>query len=386
MLLDPRSLPARPAVDPGDPPAGDPPAEIVRPLGAELFARRWLPNDPRCHGGDGLGPVYNASSCVDCHYLGAPGGAGSADRNVELATGIGYIRPPGEPAGIRAGPGGMFVNNGLDIVETRPVKDDLVRAHPGFRDGMSIVLHRYGVDPDYTRWREDFRSQSRTPRNIPMVSTGRLTVSTSRSARRHASLASSSRDQGLSIPPILAEQLEAACKQAASQFGMTDVAFTFTHRNTPPLFGTGLMDGVTDSELEYVARLEPSATRGRVHRLKDGRIGRFGWKAQVASLEDFVLTACANELGLEVPGHHQATSPLAPDATARGLDLTPAECDALVAYVRSLPAPVSVASVGRTGVGRYRGRPSGVPFRRVRGLPHAGPRPGPGPLQRPVAP
>jgi CxxC motif-containing protein (DUF1111 family) len=75
--------------------------------------------------------------------------------------------------------------------------------------------------------------------------------------------------------------------------------------------------------------------------LKDGRLGRFGWKSQVARLDDFVLTACANELGLEVPGHHQATSPLAPDAKDRGLDLTAEECAALVDYVRTLPPPVS---------------------------------------------
>jgi CxxC motif-containing protein (DUF1111 family) len=50
-------------------------------------------------------------------------------------------------------------------------------------------------------------------------------------------------------------------------------------------------------------------------------------------------SACANELGLEVPGHHQAASPLDPDAKAKGLDLTQGDCDALVAYVRSLPAP-----------------------------------------------
>ncbi len=77
--------------------------------------------------------------------------------------------------------------------------------------------------------------------------------------------------------------------------------------------------------------------------MKDGRLGRFGWKAQVARLEDFVLTACANELGLEVPSHHQADSPLAPEAKARGLDLTAEECAALVDYVRSLAPPVSPA-------------------------------------------
>ena len=41
--------------------------------------------------------------------------------------------------------------------------------------------------------------------------------------------------------------------------------------------------------------------QGRACRLKDGRIGRFGWKGQMASLDDFVLNACAVELGLEVP-------------------------------------------------------------------------------------
>ena len=35
--------------------------------------------------------------------------------------------------------------------------------------------------------------------------------------------------------------------------------------------------------------------------MKSGRIGRFGWKAQTTSLREFVLGACASELGLEVP-------------------------------------------------------------------------------------
>ncbi len=98
---------------------------------------------------------------------------------------------------------------------------------------------------------------------------------------------------------------------------------------------------MSESELEQEARDQPRAIRGQVHRLNDGRLGRFGWKAQVATLEDFVLTACANELGLEVAGHHQAVSPLAPDAKAKGLDLTAEECAALVGYFRSLPSPVS---------------------------------------------
>src|SRR5690242_13063692 len=54
--------------------------------GRELFLREWTPGDPRSHGGDGLGPVFNDSSCVACHNQGGVGGAGPASKNVTLAT------------------------------------------------------------------------------------------------------------------------------------------------------------------------------------------------------------------------------------------------------------------------------------------------------------
>jgi len=44
---------------------------------------------------------------------------------------------------------------------------------------------------------------------------------------------------------------------------------------------------------------------GGALRAQGCRIGRFGWKAQKASLHDFVLAACAIELGLNVPGEAQ---------------------------------------------------------------------------------
>ena len=71
--------------------AGEPPRSPKGQLklGEELFNREWTPNDPRCHGGDGLGPVYNATSCVDCHGLGGPGGAGPSGMNVQLISAVG---------------------------------------------------------------------------------------------------------------------------------------------------------------------------------------------------------------------------------------------------------------------------------------------------------
>ncbi len=37
--------------------------------GRALFEREWQPSDSRTHGGDGLGPVYNDTSCVACHNM-----------------------------------------------------------------------------------------------------------------------------------------------------------------------------------------------------------------------------------------------------------------------------------------------------------------------------
>ena len=329
----PPAAPRSAAAGAADLPAGD-----RRALGRELFARTWLADDPRCHGGDGLGPVYNATSCVDCHNQGGPGGGGAADRNVELATGIGYM-VFGDTSVIVDSRGNGW-NAGFDQTADPA---DLMQAHPGFRDARSAVIHRFGVDSDYSRWHSTFLSRCRMGPRDPVASTRRFD-------RRQRTVRAPSRDEKSasgSIPRVRSRAavdraVEATVRDVQGGLGMNRVAFRLTARNTPPLFGAGLIDGLSDSELEQSARDQPDETRGRVHRLKDGRLGRFGWKAQVAGLEDFVLTACANELGLEVPGHHQAVSPLAPDEQARGLDLTAKECAALVDYVRSLPPPVSL--------------------------------------------
>jgi CxxC motif-containing protein (DUF1111 family) len=115
-----------------------------------------------------------------------------------------------------------------------------------------------------------------------------------------------------------------------------------SQRNPTSLYGAGLIDAIPASAIESAAQAkhpEFPEVAGRLSRLKDKRVGRFGWKAQTASLQDFVLTACAVELGLEVPGHHQGGSPQKPQERAQGLDLTADECSALVSYVRDLPRP-----------------------------------------------
>src|SRR5262245_30842264 len=54
--------------------------------GKEIFLREWIANDPRSHGGDGLGPVFNDTSCVSCHNQGGVGGGGAEAKNVMVIT------------------------------------------------------------------------------------------------------------------------------------------------------------------------------------------------------------------------------------------------------------------------------------------------------------
>src|SRR5262245_9628208 len=57
--------------------------------GEKLFMHEWTPNDPLTPSGDGLGPVFNATSCVACHHQGGVGGSGGVQHNVTTFT----VRP-----------------------------------------------------------------------------------------------------------------------------------------------------------------------------------------------------------------------------------------------------------------------------------------------------
>jgi CxxC motif-containing protein (DUF1111 family) len=112
-------------------------------------------------------------------------------------------------------------------------------------------------------------------------------------------------------------------------------------RNTTALFGAGLIDQVPDSVLKSLAeaQLRQGEVSGRVPPIGPDKVGRFGWRGQTERLLDFVLGACSNELGLEVPGNPQPIDPFRPTYKPAGLDLTAAQCASLTTYVAALPPP-----------------------------------------------
>jgi len=85
------------------------------------------------------------------------------------------------------------------------------------------------------------------------------------------------------------------------------------------------------------------ALPGRPHVLPDGRVGKFGWKAQFATLEEFVAAACANEIGLGNPRMPQARPMVRGGYPEVEPDLGSEQFRSLVAFVDTLPRPTEVA-------------------------------------------
>jgi CxxC motif-containing protein (DUF1111 family) len=87
------------------------------------------------------------------------------------------------------------------------------------------------------------------------------------------------------------------------------VATIVVHRRTPPLFGLGYVDAVSDQTLYALAALEAQrgdGTAGRVNVVTNvatglQAAGKFGWKSQVPSLFVFSGDAYLNEMGITNP-------------------------------------------------------------------------------------
>ncbi|MGF1579379.1 MAG: di-heme oxidoredictase family protein [Gemmataceae bacterium] len=240
--------------------------------GKTLFVRQWQPHDPMSPNGDGLGPVYNARSCVECHAQGGVGGAGGLRHNVTTFM----LSVPGRPT-------------------------------------RSGIVHAFASAKEY------------------LETLGALNPTLPYASRPSLSLVL---QHGL-------DRIGSGGTMALSQ------------RNTPALFGIGLIDRIPQNTILAEERKQrfrhglakaghPTLPVGRIARLADGRIGKFGWKGQSASISDFVQAACANELGLSNPGQPQPKPFVYPKYQSQGHDLTLQQCDQISAFCASLPNPIVV--------------------------------------------
>jgi CxxC motif-containing protein (DUF1111 family) len=240
--------------------------------GKALFEHEWQPNDPLAKG-DGLGPVFNARSCVACHSQGGVGGGGGTEHNVTA-------------------------------FEVHPTKED-----PDLHEG---VVHTSAVQ-------EAFQE---TPDHVTRL-----------------------------FPPVRGKT-EFHCGRPVK--GPDFDRIQYQSINTPALFGAGWIDRISDKAItnNQMRRLAANAKQeleltfdtppvGRYRNVRGG-VGKFGWKAQFASLRDFVAHACANELGLGNPVEAQSAPLGAPGAAEDKPDLDRGQFRSLVAFVDTLPRPAEV--------------------------------------------
>jgi hypothetical protein len=125
--------------------------------------------------------------------------------------------------------------------------------------------------------------------------------------------------------------------------GIPPLANVTSKRSAMTLRGTALIDFVQLPDILTVQAAEPAAVRGKLNVLGDGRPGKFGWKAQFATLIEFMGDAFTHEMAM--------TNPLVPDdeVTGCGANFLKPEIDALPlqavdTFMASLDPPVPDAS------------------------------------------
>lgn len=251
----------------------------IRAAGLELFAHEWQPHDPLA-GGDGLGPVFNGRSCVECHFQGGAGGGGDNQHNV-----MGF--------------------------EAFPTQD-----RPEVKGGL---IHRFAVANNL------LDSRVELSKCFPVIPNG--------------------------------IRVEGGCQVFTRDFDPVHTEAV----NSTALFGAGWIDRISGKTIRYQNMKAATAAvgnelrgqmggigTGRPRVLADGRVGKFGWKAQFATLEEFVAAACANEIGLGSPYMEQAKPMVSLKYPEVERDLTDGQFRSLVAFVDTLPRPVEIAPDGRT--------------------------------------
>ncbi len=264
-------------------------------LGQQLFTQEFT-STPLGIGGDGLGPVFNESSCVACHNVGGVGGAGDASKNARSLA--------------------LYDASLLRRGTSEELNAAVAKFSPGFVSTAgsiqtSFSLHRRGGSAPFQSLREKSMSHVNSDWND---------------------------DRKVSCDTV---HLERAAKKLTNPEGDLKITVHVFARNTTSLFGTWAIDQVPDSAILAQAKIQQRdhEVSGRPGTLEDGRIGKFGWRANFATLVDFNENACAAELGLQSRRVTQPTDLMNRTYRNTTFDLGDEAIEAMNAFVTSLPRP-----------------------------------------------
>lgn len=141
--------------------------------------------------------------------------------------------------------------------------------------------------------------------------------------------------------------------------GIPALANVTSLRNTLALDDDGAIDEFSDASILAGATVYADGVRGRPNWIDENestrRIGRFGWKADVARLDVFVAQALRNEIGITNPLFpHDLTVRTGSDRACSDESVTPKDDGSIVrtltAYIASLRPPTTTSvEVDRAG-------------------------------------
>ncbi len=258
-------------------------------LGDGVFRKLWVAAPSSTRSSDGLGPLFNARACQACHLKdgrGRPPGPEEQPSSLLFAL----ARPDGTPDPIYGKQLQTFAIQGFDA-----------------EAGVHI---------------------SRKPRTVTLADGMRVTL----------------------------QQPQYDLRELA--YGAIDPATTLSPRIAPPMIGVGLLELIPEADI--LARADPDdkdgdGIRGRARLVASPTnngtqlLGRFGWKANAASIADQTAIAFLNDMGLSTPVFRdgfgdctavQATCRAAPDgADDDGVEVPQKLFDLTVFYARNLAVP-----------------------------------------------
>ncbi len=229
-------------------------------LGNALFRKFWVSSPSSTQASDGLGPLFNARACQSCHLK---DGRGHPPEGAADATSM-FLRlaRPARTAEERQAIADLKAVNFPDPTYGGQLQD---LAAPGLAAEGRMVI-------DYTE------------ESVTLA--GGETVSLRKPRYSVADLA----------------------------YGPLDPETTFSPRIANPMIGMGLIQAIAAEDI--LARVDPDdrdgdsisgrAARARDHRTGELKLGRFGWKAQNASVRDQSSSAFKGDLGISTPDapHH----------------------------------------------------------------------------------
>lgn len=224
-------------------------------LGRALFRKLWVAAPSSTQASDGLGPLFNARSCESCHMRDGRG------------------RPPDA-----SGETTSFVLRLVRPARTSAEREALLR-----RTVLSFPDRTYGTQLQ-DRAVPGFAAEGRprvdyTEEEVLLADDTRITL-----RKPHY------RIEGLAYGPL-------------------DPDTTVSLRIAQPMIGLGLIEAIDPADI--LAREDPgdrdgdgiSGRAARVPELETGgeALGRFGWKAQAATVRDQTATALATDIGISSP-------------------------------------------------------------------------------------